>query len=200
MDRNRETEPRENPRGDYRARNGGQGRRSEIEDDEDRHPHGDVRSAGPRQADRDAFGDDTDRPLSHGTTVRWIGQPMGSPFAVGGQLGATARSLGSEALARSFGEYSTPQLESHRGKGPRGYVRSDERIAEEVNERLTDDDRLDATEIECRVANGEVTLSGTVRTRNCKRHAEDLALAVRGVVDVENRLRVETPRSRSGRR
>ncbi len=36
----------------------------------------------------------------------------------------------------------------HRGKGPKGYARTDERIKEDVNERLTDDSMVDASEIE----------------------------------------------------
>lgn len=76
------------------------------------------------------------------------------------------------------------------GRGPKGYQRSDERIREEVNDRLTDDDRIDATGIEVAVANGEVTLTGTVEGRRMKRHAEDIAESVRGVRDVHNQLRV----------
>ena len=48
----------------------------------------------------------------------------------------------------------------HRGRGPRGYRRTDERILEEVNERLTEDAHLDATNIEVDVRDGEVTLKG----------------------------------------
>ena len=81
----------------------------------------------------------------------------------------------------------------HYGKGPRGYKRSDERIAEDINDRLTDDWRLDATEISVSVNQGEVTLSGTVLSREDKRYAEDLADSVSGVLDVQNNLRVERP-------
>jgi len=41
-----------------------------------------------------------------------------------------------------------------------------------------------------KVTNGEVTLSGTVMDRDSKRRAEDLAEAISGVNNVENRLRV----------
>lgn len=41
------------------------------------------------------------------------------------------------------------------------------------------------------VENTEVTLTGTVRNRNDKRRAEDLAESVSGVSNVENRLRVK---------
>jgi len=77
-----------------------------------------------------------------------------------------------------------------RGRGPKGYTRSDERIKDDVNDRLTDDYALDASEIDVQVNNGEVTLSGTVDSRYEKRRAEDVAESVSGVKNVENRLRV----------
>jgi osmotically-inducible protein OsmY len=82
------------------------------------------------------------------------------------------------------------EMDRYRGRGPRNYARSDERIREDVNDRLTDDGFLDATEIECSVENREVTLSGTVDSRQAKRRAEDLAESVSGVTHVQNNLRV----------
>jgi hypothetical protein len=78
----------------------------------------------------------------------------------------------------------------YRGRGPRNYRRSDERIREDVNDRLTDHDFLDASDIEVSVSNGEVTLTGTVNNRYAKRLAEEIAESVSGVTNVENRLRV----------
>ncbi|HEY3799997.1 MAG TPA: BON domain-containing protein [Caulobacteraceae bacterium] len=80
--------------------------------------------------------------------------------------------------------------ESHRGRGPKGYQRSDARIHEDVNDRLTDDAWLDAREITADVQSGEVTLSGTVSDRHAKRRAEDIAESVSGVRHVQNNLRV----------
>jgi osmotically-inducible protein OsmY len=82
------------------------------------------------------------------------------------------------------------ELRSHRGRGPRGYTRSDERIREDLNDRLTDDPYIDASDIEVAVNNGEVTLSGTVESRGAKRRAEDIAEHVSGVRHVQNNLRV----------
>lgn len=76
------------------------------------------------------------------------------------------------------------------GLGPKGYTRSEERIREDVCELLTDDPRVDASNIEVRVENSEVTLIGTVHAREEKRLAEDLAELVSGVKDVQNRLHV----------
>jgi osmotically-inducible protein OsmY len=78
----------------------------------------------------------------------------------------------------------------YKGKGPRNYSRSDERIKEDINDRLSDDPFVDASEIDVTVSNGEVTLTGSVDHRSTKRRAEDLAEAVSGVKNVENRLRV----------
>jgi osmotically-inducible protein OsmY len=79
------------------------------------------------------------------------------------------------------------QAGQHRGRGPKGYQRSDARIMDDVN----DDPHLDASEIEVLVSNREVTLSGTVNSRFEKRHAEDLAESVSGVTHVQNNLRVQ---------
>jgi hypothetical protein len=79
------------------------------------------------------------------------------------------------------------------GKGPRGYVRSDERIREDVCDLLSFNDELDATDITVTVAKGEVTLEGTVPDRHSKRLADDIADSVNGVTDVHNRLRANKP-------
>ena len=74
--------------------------------------------------------------------------------------------------------------------GPRGYRRSDASILEDVSERFTRNPYLDASDLEVRVEEGEVTLEGTVENRTARRLAEDIAEATRGVFDVHNRLRV----------
>ena len=80
---------------------------------------------------------------------------------------------------------------AHRGRGPKGYRRSDERIREDVSDRLTDDSWLDAQGIEVTVSDGDVTLSGTVGSREDKKRAEALAESVSGVDNVQNNLRVD---------
>ena len=79
----------------------------------------------------------------------------------------------------------------HSGRGPEGYTRSAERMIEQVNERLTDDHRVNASRIQVTAENGEVTLNGTVTDRSQKRRAEDIAESVRGVDDVHNRLTIQ---------
>lgn len=103
----------------------------------------------------------------------------------------------SDTVASWFGDEDAErrrrmdQQREHRGRGPKNYRRSDERIKEDVNDRLSDDYYVDASEIEVMVSNTEVTLTGTVNSRAEKRRAEDIADSVSGVTNVENRLRVK---------
>ena len=83
----------------------------------------------------------------------------------------------------------------HRGRGPKGYTRSDDRIREEVCDRLTDDPVVDASDVEVNVSNSEVTLSGTVDSREERRRAEECAERVSGVTHVQNNLRVKQARN-----
>ncbi|MCC7007393.1 MAG: BON domain-containing protein [Acidobacteria bacterium] len=79
---------------------------------------------------------------------------------------------------------------SHAGKGPRGYRRTDERIWEDVCERLACDPDLDASDIEVSVSDGDVQLEGDVASEPARRAAEEIAASAFGVQRVENRLRV----------
>jgi hypothetical protein len=76
------------------------------------------------------------------------------------------------------------------GRGPKGYQRSDDRIKEEICDCMTEDAVLDASEVEVDVRQGEVTLTGSVTSREQKRRAEDVAERISGVRDVTNQLRV----------
>jgi len=86
-----------------------------------------------------------------------------------------------------------------RGRGPRGYVRSDERIGEDIHERLTEDPMLDAGDITVEVRDGVVTLGGHVPQRWLRHHAEDLVDACSGVRDIRNELRVGAPAGNGAR-
>ncbi|MGH7793944.1 MAG: BON domain-containing protein [Candidatus Binatia bacterium] len=76
------------------------------------------------------------------------------------------------------------------GRGPKGYRRSDDRILEEVCERLTDHPSIDATEIDVTVADGDVTLTGRVESRTVKHLTENMVETVSGVKEVHNQLRI----------
>lgn len=102
-----------------------------------------------------------------------------------GQYGGSrsgSSQYGSSRGMGSQGQYS--------GRGPKGYRRGDERIQEDISEQLTQHPDVDASEIEVKVSNGEVTLTGTVDHREAKRLAEDIAEQVSGVSEVQNQIRV----------
>lgn len=81
------------------------------------------------------------------------------------------------------------------GVGPRGYQRSDDRIFEDVCDRLSQHGQVDASDMDVSVNNGEVTLTGTVQNRREKRLAEDAIESIPGVVDVHNQLRMQNRQS-----
>ncbi len=92
------------------------------------------------------------------------------------------RARGEQGYGREPGGFS--------GRGPKDYKRSDERMREDVCDRLSQDDDVDASEISVRVLEGEVVLEGSVETRRQKHRAEEIAADVLGVSDVHNRMRV----------
>jgi len=96
--------------------------------------------------------------------------------------------FGGGGEARAYHDYDR-ESRGARGLGPQGYKRSDERISDEVHERLTDDSWLDASHISVSVAAGEVTLSGTVESREAKHRAERIVEDISGVAHVQNNLR-----------
>jgi osmotically-inducible protein OsmY len=134
------------------------------------------------------------------------GNLYGGGFSRGsrGSYGAGSYGRGSYEMPGGYGEgaygrgayggfgaegYSQEQG-MYRGRGPRNYRRSDERIREDVCDCLTDDPRLDASNVEVTVKDCEVTLAGSVNRREDKRRAEDLVERISGVKDVRNNLRV----------
>jgi osmotically-inducible protein OsmY len=120
----------------------------------------------------------------------WSGQNYGRGY------GGEERSFwdrASDEVSSWFGdeEAARRRQQDQRGRGPRNYTRSGDRIREDVNDRLTDDWRVDASDIEVTVSGTEVTLAGTVPNRDQRRRAEDIAEIVSGVTHVQNNLRVK---------
>jgi hypothetical protein len=112
--------------------------------------------------------------MSGGHSGGWSGTGMPSG-GYGGGMGSYSGGLGGSGR--------------HSGRGPKNWQRSDERIREDANERLTDHPHVDATEIDIQVKNGEVTITGTVEDRQSKRMVEDLIEGISGVREVHNQLR-----------
>jgi osmotically-inducible protein OsmY len=88
------------------------------------------------------------------------------------------------------GAYEDLSRLSHRGKGPKGYTRTDELLHEIICEQLTDDPFIDASDVTVEVRDREVTLHGTVRERRQKYAIEDLVADVAGVTEIHNHLSV----------
>lgn len=79
--------------------------------------------------------------------------------------------------------------EKRRSRGPKGYRRSDDRLQDAVCERIARSG-IDASDVEVKVENAEVTLTGNVWSRRDKWWLEDLVDDVFGVEEVHNQLRV----------
>jgi hypothetical protein len=112
-----------------------------------------------------------------GAQGSWL-QP--SPYPLMGEWGNRFRQTG-----------GSMERGPHSGRGPKNYKRSDQRIEEEINDMLTQHGDIDASEIEVKVSNGDVTLSGSVDERQAKHMAEDIAGSVMGVKDVNNQIRIK---------
>lgn len=127
---------------------------------------------------------DDDRPRNFGDTSRYATSDRYSSSA-----GWTGAEYG-EGVNRSYArDWNSAD---YTGRGPRGYQRSDARIFEDICDRLTIDPRVDASDIEVDVKGSEVTLRGSVRTREEKRYAEDAVERVMGVREVNNHLKVKS--------
>lgn len=126
-----------------------------------------------------------------------FGQGQGSSSNHGSQYGQMGGI--SQNQQRWGSDSSSSSFQSKAGRGPKGYKRSDERIKEEISDLLTGHHEIDPSEVELKVSNGEVTLTGSVSSRHEKRLVEDLASQISGVTDVTNQLRVQQQSSDSSR-
>jgi hypothetical protein len=145
--------------------------------------------------DNPGYGDEADRasrrPFYRQERETWRPQPFGGrPSMFGGGQFSSGPWGGHYQGGTSYRGSGTWMEQNYAGRGPKNYQRSDDRIREEVADRLTDDPRIDASEIDVAVQSGEITLSGTVPDRQQKRLAEDLAESVSGVREVNNHVRI----------
>jgi len=139
---------------------------------------------GGRSESRDRGGEFEDRAREAGDFFRRTGRRISNWFS---------DVAGEGAFDRNYGEdrQRYEEFRGARGRGPKGYQRSDERISDEVHQRLTDDPWLDASEVNVAVSNGEVTLSGSVESREAKHRAERIVEDLSGVKHVQNNLRIQ---------
>lgn len=126
----------------------------------------------------------------------WGHQGQYDRYQYNSGIGRPAQSgwMGSERDTSSESNYDSQigmRNSSFFGKGPKGYKRSDDRIKEEVCETLARNPRIDASDIEVKVEEACVTLSGTVESKEIKRAAEMAIENLSGVDDVKNEIRVK---------
>ena len=159
------------------------GSQSGMAGQNDTYRQGGIDSRGQAGASRD-WEYERNRPGSQGGMA---GQnDMYSPAGMAGS--GYDREMGGQPNWASDDAWRVPG--PHTGRGPQGYRRSDERIKEDVCERLTQHGQIDASGMQIDVKDCEVTLRGSVSDRRTKRMAEDVAEGVAGVRDVRNELRV----------
>ena len=114
----------------------------------------------------------------------------------GGYGGGFSQGLAGRGGYGQGSGYTNYRPESQFGKGPKGYVRSDERLKEDISEKLLRDHAIDASDITVEAKNGAVTLTGSVDNRRLKHYVEDLVEDCTGVRDIDNRLTVRARDSR----
>lgn len=138
-------------------------------------PHPEQDHSLPIQGDTNLYGN-REIPDHEQDEYGWS-QYYGEPFARG------------ESEAQQVGEQQAWQRQGpHTGKGPKGYARPDDRIFEEVCERLTDHGQIDASGIEVDVKKGVVFLRGFVDSGRTKRMVVDTIEHVSGVREIRNAL------------
>lgn len=103
-------------------------------------------------------------------------------------MGRTLEDTGEQAFAIARG-YEAGSESRSRGRPPRMYRRPDERVLDDVCERIARSG-ADADDVEVQVNEGVLTLSGKVPSRIDRRIVEDVAESVFGVEEVHNNLRV----------
>jgi hypothetical protein len=144
---------------------------------------------------QDAFG----RPQD--THYYGTGAPgWGGPGYTGGAYGygTSPRDLGYE-LEAEYSDESAVSYERPRryARGPKGYQRSDERIKEDISERLWAAHFIDSSDVTVEVKGGVVTLDGTVPNRYMRHVIENIADRCLGVQDIDNRVRVKNQQLQS---
>lgn len=152
-------------------------------------------------------------PFSAGVPPRYLGTGFpgrGGPGFTGGYYGFGAGSLEPDWRARHrYPVGRSPGDEGGSGRdwrtesdwrseqqrryppGPKGYQRSDERLREDISERLMEAHYIDSSDVTVEVSGAKVVLDGTVPERPMKHAIEDLVDACPGVQDIDNRIRVK---------
>lgn len=150
------------------------------------------RQASARWMDEGGRFPESERPGRGGRPSGW----PGDDWSAGGQRQSHGRDEAYERFSGApqrvhWGQGSGSGSGPGRRVSPKGYQRSDERIREDLCERLAHDDRLEVQDVEVQVSEGVVTLTGAVRDRRQKYCIEDIADDIFGVREVHNQIRVQ---------
>ena len=151
------------------------------------------------------FGDSSESPRFFGSGNYGEG---GAHFTGGYEPRGTQSPRYVEIGTGDYGHgYDRPQRQERPGffqrtfkQGPKGYQRSDERLREDISERLMQAGDIDSSEVTVTVTAGKVTLEGTVPDRYMKHYIEDIVDVCPGVQDIDNRVRVDANSGRSTNR
>lgn len=112
----------------------------------------------------------------------------GDPSSTSGAPGGYAEANSGEKGSGAYGSPRGRPGEDFRGRGPKNYVRTDERLRDDIADRLSADPQIDASDIEIAVQEGRVTLTGTVDRRQTRYRVEDIVDACHGVREIDNQL------------
>jgi BON domain len=127
----------------------------------------------------------------------FAGSNYGSPYSGTGSSTGQPRSHGqgneqgygqSIQGGQGYGQGGQGQGQ-RRGKAPKGYQRSDDRLKEMICEKLMDEPSIDASEVSIDVQGQVVTLEGTVESRQAKYEIESL-IDQYGAKDIVNNIKV----------
>lgn len=138
--------------------------------------------------------DENDYRRYGGDGGRSSGGGYGMPRGYGAMGDYGAEGLWRGDASRGGRGGATGPLSSRPGRyarqGPKGYSRGDDRIREDVCERLYHADDVDVSDVSVEVSGGTVKLEGTVPERWMKYRIEDICDRAPGVTDIENRIRL----------
>ncbi len=170
-------------------------------DDEHRGPESRPRDSRRQSPYPGEYADDLDegRFQAHPMQRAGSGFSQSAPQPRGSRYGEGRRYATEYPAARGYGATGSPfdAQQRARNRGPRNWQRSDERIREDVCERLASLDDVDVSDVSVSVEQGKVVLTGSVVQRGDKHRIEDVADDSIGVREVDNQIRVRRDDSRS---
>lgn len=153
-----------------------------------------VRDDGRGPTREDAFDRDARTYPGYPASSQWD-DPLRATAGSGEGAGAREYSARWSTESADYGLGQRGSSVLHRQvRGPKNYQRSDERVREDICERLMAcAGDIELSDVSVDVKDKHVTLEGSVPERWMKHAIEDLADDCLGVQDVDNRIRVSRP-------